>query len=499
MTIDQLDKAIADWRELLSNALANTGELKKLLVYQLIQQRELRGKSQERADEIQRLMTEVEGNAGLIGKQVKKAGEDRKEVPSFFGRQDAIDKIEQLLVGDTIVLDEEEIALKDRKLDGATSKTHYSSCAKLRDQMNADFDKLKKLLFELNDHWTRHNDAYNRCRADADKLVDEIAGSGEPQPDELTQLLARLDSTKKRTLIDPLAITESIETTTRPYIEKARQAVNQIAIKRQAVQSDVEQAVKDLEEVRILRGSAIQAIADNKATARVAEPESTKDLQEWLDTIKDQMSKKQVNAARDGLRNWRNKLAQRKAACEQAIASAEAEARRVKEERGRVDADVTRMQQELSDLKELRCTALRLHAKCTAAMVDPPGLEEPQGTKALSTSKDEVLKSHQAGDVDATRALLSTWFAAASEVRISLEKTEQANKGSWEKLQLLRHRWTEAKEKLTKSGLELKGALKTFHDESEKLMAAEKIEFDKADTMVHSFASRLAEDIAKRQ
>ena len=142
----------------------------------------------------------------------------------------AFDEIEKILSAD-IELDSEEVPFDQRGLFSAAQRTHKIGARELKEMMARSFDSAKKVFLQLQERVSTLHDQFEAVRIEAESLKTTALSYSPALPSEVSDLLARLESTNKRRQKDPLSVTTDLRLDMRPYLEKARSKVVAVSVR----------------------------------------------------------------------------------------------------------------------------------------------------------------------------------------------------------------------------------------------------------------------------
>lgn len=464
MTLDELDKNLAQLRAELDAIRTNLLELDDMTVVRLMKDKadQLQGKTREKVRHALEAVSRLWVEFGALEGVCDKAEAARKNLPKWRQGK-AIEEIEKILSAD-IQLDSEEVPFDQRGLFSGAERKHMVSPGQLKEMMARSFESAKKIFIELQNKITTLHDQYETVKAEAESLKREAESFGKGVPAAVTDLLARLESTNKRRRRDLLSVTSDLALDMQPYLEKARAAVAELARERDKIRKDVDRAGRRLEEIAELYKQSLK-----RSDAGTV----TKPLSDRLEELKKALSEEKWATVGAGIGQWHEEC---KVVRELILALRQACER-------------------LEQVKILRTQCLQLYKNCETEIDNPQGLVAPVGTKSLAEWLDTLMRALSEGRQEAARTGLSEWSRECEALGASIQSAVQANQRPLEKKQELARRWAEAQRKTEEfegKGLVVDKALTTFGNKAEELMSASKVNLEEAEQMIYSYETRLA-------
>src|SRR5262249_23823762 len=223
----------------------------------------------------------------------KKATDKRQNLPTF-GKGKVIDEIEHILTAN-IVLDTEEVPFDQRGLFSGSQRNHEVSPQQLREMMARSFESAKKVFRELQDKVSALHEQFEAVKAETEALKTKALSYSSALPAEVSDLLARLESTDKRRKKDPLSVTTDLRLDMRPYLDKARNKVVELGRERDKIGTDVQNAARRLEQIDELYHANLKR--DDAAAV-------TKPLSDWLETLRKSLAEGKWDIVRAGIADW---------------------------------------------------------------------------------------------------------------------------------------------------------------------------------------------------
>lgn len=307
MTVDEIDRALARWRDELAVISQNLLELEALPIYRVAREKTFTGRTRKRVTRALEMVTTLWAHLALLEEVVNKAAAARRTLPRF--RQGpALAEIERLLNGPSVTLGVTEVPLEQRGLLSAGERERRTTPAALKADMAEAFAQAKAVFLDLDQAWKRTGQALAGLGARAERLQQDAEAYGRGTPAEISDLMARLASLRRKCRQDPLDAPADPERALRPYLEQAQARVAAFARDRQRIVEDLRRARAELESLRALRVRALEL--HQQCRNEVDDPDgprapgSLKELGEWLRALEAAHAEQRWEAARLGLVDW---------------------------------------------------------------------------------------------------------------------------------------------------------------------------------------------------
>jgi len=469
MNLEELDQTLTQWRSELDAIQSNLLGLEDSTIFKIIkgERDQLQGATEQKASKAFEAVDRLWAQFALLDGVYKKAQGLRQNLPTW-NKGKAIEDIGQILAAD-IVLDTEAVPFDQRGLFSGAERQHTVSPKQLKEMMARSFDTAKKVFTDLKSKIEALLQQSQAVRAEAESLKQQAESFGKGLPAELSELMARLESNEKLCRRDPLSVTTDLRLDMRPYLEKARTRVAELARERDKIRADATRAGKKLQELAELYKSALKR--DDAAAA-------TKPLSDSLELLNKAVAEGRWEAARTGVSDWNRQA----------------------EELRALIIGLRQANEKLEQVKVERAHCLELHKSCELEIENPQGLVAPGGTKSLTEWLDTLTKALPGQRLDALQSGLPDWNRECDQLHTSIESAIKANQRPLDKKKELTRRWAEAQRKTEEykgRGLVVDKALHTFGDKAGQLMSQSKINLEEADRMIYSYEIRLGEMISK--
>lgn len=176
MNLDEIDKSLETWQKNIQAASANISALEALPSYITLKANvaKLQGKTKNEIGVALLAMNSVWEQFTLLNHVVQEAVSLRKDLPQIFGRGDRIQKISDLLSGQSIVLQKKEIPIDERGLTGVSEREERTSPQALFDQMQMQFQAAAKANAHYDKSYLELTEKLGKAIEADDKARDKV-------------------------------------------------------------------------------------------------------------------------------------------------------------------------------------------------------------------------------------------------------------------------------------------------------------------------------------
>ncbi len=312
---EELDAFLDGWEADVGAIQANITLLKNTLAYTILfpKKDEVRGTTADQLPAAFDAISRMNGNWAKLQTCVSDARTARGKLPRW-GQQKAIDDIVANFKTDSILMEVREIPLAQRTATSGDKLVIKASPDKLKDQINTDFVKARKVLIEIDEKWARMNPSLSEARSKVTALVDRFEAAGLGDASEVQTLVKRFNSVDSKYKFDPLGCPEDIEAHLKSYftIAEDRMKAEELRIQREreAVVSKLTTAKQKCEELKALRVKALELHAkamsdiDNPQHYGLVAPGSVKRLSEWVADLDTKLAAGEYDAVSHGVDEW---------------------------------------------------------------------------------------------------------------------------------------------------------------------------------------------------
>ena len=316
ITIEQIDRELAEWSERLSLASRNLLELDDMATYKRLQgdldaPPVLVGVTQARVVPTLGAVARLWRYLQLLNDVVKQASDLRNALPRLFRAENSLQRIADLLRGQSIALPPIETPIAQRGLLSVSQTPQTTSPELLLTAMTHVFDEVRNTILAVDAAWNQLEPALADADASANQLRQLALALGEGDLPELAAAQRRIMELQKAVASDPLGVNADFDRDILPLLQNARSRLETISRQRRETQADLKRA-RDL--IFLLRDThnqcrqALQTtrekIADPQGLAAPLDGSAIDDLENWLVTLEQTAQAGRQKAARIGLDRW---------------------------------------------------------------------------------------------------------------------------------------------------------------------------------------------------
>lgn len=313
---EELDQFLDAWEGDVAAIRSNITLLKSTLAYEILHPKRdtVRGLTAEQLPGAFDAISRMDSNWAKLQTFISDARTARAALPRWTGQKKAIDEIVAGFSADTILMEVRDIPLSERTATSGDKLIIKASPAKLKDQINTDFTKAKKVLIEIDQRWARINPSYSAAKEKVQALSGRFETAGLADAVEIQNLVKRFNAVDSKYKLDPLGCPEDIEAHLKTYFGPADDRLKteelRIQREREAIVSKLTTAKTKCEELKKLRVRALELHA--KATSEIDNPQhyglvapgSTKRLTEWVAELEGKLSEGKYDAVSHGVDEW---------------------------------------------------------------------------------------------------------------------------------------------------------------------------------------------------
>jgi hypothetical protein len=373
MTLDDIDRALADWQERLARVDENLIELDGEPTCELLEKSELEGITKERVTPALAAMRELFAQRTALNNVLDRARALRASTPRHWPSPRGLAEIEQLLRGPSIKLPPVRTPLAQRGLLTAAQREDAICPEDLLAAMTQAFEVARDAVLAVDAAWTRLNPGLEDAERQVEALERRARSLGAEAGPELAGARGQIEALRRRVSRDPLGTAEGFEGSLTPLLANVRARLDALVAERDQLQRDRDRARRLCQELREAHRAFVEAqaryrreILDPPAAPSPPEDAAIEGLASWLETLEATLNAGHVQAARVGLSRWLDSaegyLAQERAArtaLDGALAAREELLGRLSARRAQVDSLGRRG---LPQAPELEATAQALEA-----------------------------------------------------------------------------------------------------------------------------------------
>lgn len=351
MSLEEIDKLLAQWKKKLDLASQNLIDLQTLPTYQRLTgdsgfpKVKLTGVTEARVTPALEAMNDLFQYFDLLLGTVNRATELRKQVSRFLASEQKLREIEKILMGPSIDLPPMQTPMAQRELLSAAEKSNAIAPLQLLTVMANAFQVAKDAVLAVDAAWLRLEPVMANAQAEMislQKLADSL-GQG-----SLTELVvARQKLTDMQNLIesDPLGVSAEFDREVQPVIVRIKTNLGEVLKQRNQIREGFIKAellrkrlIEIHQKAEIAFAESQEKVVDLSMLQPPLAPEQIEALSQWLTRLETKFGEGLFNPVRVGLENWTVKAQESLATAEKALAANQAPLDLRMELRGRLEA-----------------------------------------------------------------------------------------------------------------------------------------------------------------
>ena len=352
MTLEEIDKLLADWKKKIDLVGQNLIDLHGLPTYQRLtgvsdhSATQMTGVTQGRLRPALEAMNDLFGYFDLLVKTVDKATQLRALIiPRFLRSPQKLQEIEQLLTLPSIQLTVIQTPLAERGLLSAAETSNAIAPQELLVLMTNTFNVVKEVVLAVDEAWSRLQPLLVEAQAEIQQLQKFADSLLLDSLKELSDVSQKITSLRDRIESDPLGVSADFTTEIQPQIARVRNFLEQIAKQQQLLRlsfARAHQLQSQLVELHRLCDAAFTEstlkVVDHSVLQTPLANEQIEALSSWLSRLETKFAEGLVNPVQVGLENWTAKVKEYITAVEKAYAANKAPLETRAELRGRLEA-----------------------------------------------------------------------------------------------------------------------------------------------------------------
>jgi len=351
VNLEQLDRLLADWEKKIDLVNQNLLDLHGLQTYQRLMgvaglpKLALTGKTQMQVSPALETLNNLFEYFDLLMNTISKAKELRKQIPRFFGSEQKVQALEQMLQGSSIELPAKRIPLEQRGLLSAVETETLITPEQLLNIMTSAFKTAKDVILTVEVAWNKLDLLLVNTEKQIHSLQSLAISLGQTELPELQKVQQESNSLRERIERDPLGVNEEYQSKIEPLISKVQLELQQIVQKRHEIQSSFAQGHDYLKKLTELHQQANNAFLESQE--KIVEHEHLQPpipqaqieaLAEWLTRLENKFAGGVLTPVQVGLQNWTVKAQEYLTVTEQAYGKNQAPIQQRQELRGRLEA-----------------------------------------------------------------------------------------------------------------------------------------------------------------
>jgi hypothetical protein len=314
MTVDEVDRALAEWKSRLQRIDENLVALQLDPVHVRLQQGQaggLDGVTREQVVPALDAMQELFAQRGLLYQMVERATQLRAGLNRWHPGE-ALMEIERLLMGPSIVLPAGEVPLARRSLLGPSQTAITPD--QLLNAMVAAYAKARDAVASAGEAWRQLDVSVERAAAEADRLKGLGDALGADATPALASVRAQLEAVKSRIARDPLGASQALTDEVMASMSQIEAQLSELQRRRDQVEADLARAralLGELPEANRRAASAGERCRQEIASDLEAVPpgpahpaQAEEGLAQWLTTLEATAGAGHWAAVTVGLARW---------------------------------------------------------------------------------------------------------------------------------------------------------------------------------------------------
>ncbi len=377
MTLEEIDKLLADWKKKLDLVGQNLIDLHGLPTYQRLagvsgfSKAQLVGVTQARVTSALEVMNDLFGYFDLLVQTLAQATQLRSSISRFLASQQKLQEIEQILTKPSIQLPVVQTPLAERGLLTAAETSRAIAPQELLVRMTNAYDVAKQVVLAVDEAWSRLEPMLSHAEIEIQKLQKLADSLGVDSLQELSDLHQKITALRDIIDNDPLRGSADFTREIQPQIARVKSSLEQVAKQQQLLKESFASAHQLQSQLIELHRQATDAFAESTLKvvdhSKLQKPlaiEQIEALSSWLNRLETKFAEGLVHPVQVGLENWTTKGKEYFAAVEAAYAANKAPLQTRAELRGRLEAlkakALARGQAEDTTLTELAFQAQQL-------------------------------------------------------------------------------------------------------------------------------------------
>ena len=346
MTFEEIDRGLASWNQRLAAIADNLLELQGDPAYKVLTGSggtvplQLTGETARRVLPALKPIEGIFHQFSLLQSVIARAAQLRNDLP-VFGREQTLREIEALLLGQSIQLPVDAVALKDRTLLSGVQGTQTIRPEQLLTSMASAFGEARDAVLTVSGAWEELAREVDAAESEIKRLKGAASTANCTTPREIAEAERTLDTLRAEIQSDPLTARNELNAKLLPSLEAAdRQLQASLQLHRQIATGH-----ELLAHLRVLESDLGVAVAAKRAKILGCDPSvdlvptsQLENLVAWLARLEHKFGQERLESIARGLENWHGAAGQTVAVTEQALQRERLPLEMRNELRGRLDA-----------------------------------------------------------------------------------------------------------------------------------------------------------------
>ncbi len=315
-TLEEIDRLLAEWKNLLAIASQNLIDLQELPTYQRLvggygyPKVQLTGATATRVTPALEATNELFEHFDLLSETVNKANNLRSSISRFLVNEQKTNEIKQLLVGESIKLPAMRTPLAQRGLLTGAETSNAITPKQLLDVMNKAFSVARDAVILVGAAWEKFDANLSTINLELVSLQKLATSLNIIDTSELNTIHNAINSLQYRIETDPLGVSADWEQEVRLPLAKVRAELEATAQKLAQVREKIaiaEQGIKHLREIHQQAESAFaerqEKVVEYSISHNPMSGEQIDALCQWLVRLETKLQEGLVNPVMVGLNN----------------------------------------------------------------------------------------------------------------------------------------------------------------------------------------------------
>lgn len=322
MTLEQIDRALADWQAKLALASDNLLELDDQITYKRLKgdvvsdipPAALTGITRTRVVPALAAISDLWQYLQGLNELIKRAQELRRSMPRVWTNQNTLAELERMLTGPSIRLPAVETPLAQRSLLSSSEKAESVSPEQLLGAMTRIYEEARDTVLKVDAAWQRLEPDMASALQEITLLQSLADSLGDGALPELSVARAQIDHLRGEVQSDPLGVNVDFGTLT-ATLQPLRAQLEQRERQRSHLATDLQSAHTGLTELAETHQQCEAALEECRL--KIQNPQgllaplaanTLSDLTDWLATLEATLQSGRWQSAAVGLARWQATL-----------------------------------------------------------------------------------------------------------------------------------------------------------------------------------------------
>ncbi|MBA3923067.1 MAG: hypothetical protein H0X31_15785 [Nostocaceae cyanobacterium] len=311
MTLEEIDQLLAEWKNKVQLVGENLLDLQQLPTYQRLcgtlgyPKLELTGITAVRVLPVLAAMDEMFQQFDLLAQTIKQATNVRSSIVPFFGADQKIAEIDELLSGVSIQLSVGQIPLAEKELLSGSQKVKAIAPAHLLQQMTNTFGVIRDVIISVDTAWTHLESQIEESQAQIRYLEAQSASLG-LNVTILNDVHTAIAINQQQLEQDPLSANIDFAQQIQQPLARLKKDLLQVVKAREklALASDL---LQQLQKFHTQTAATLRETQEKVSECNLLQPlppEAIAALSQWLTKLETKLAEGLVSPVMIGLDNW---------------------------------------------------------------------------------------------------------------------------------------------------------------------------------------------------